>query len=238
MSQGRSSAPPKQSIVVKVPFLGCASDGQMGSQATPKGKPKAVAIPPLLAQRLAYYKAEYGVGVLAPRGWHCFSIYGSNGSNLFVSPDLIEAKQLFSGDWKGFSGPIVLLSVSEGGTSGRFDVAKVVARVFPAYSSFVQGVIAESINPTDSFPSGPYPKDKLKYRSKNVVEFETPAYTDGLGTQLRLQKNASSIMGVAMVVEGDMDLLQVSARLLDADRLLAKAIVKDVEDEASHAGEQ
>jgi hypothetical protein len=78
-------------------------------------------------------KLKRGLGVLAPRGWHCFSTYGSNGSNLFVSPVPIDGKALFSADWKGFMGDVVQLSVMDGGTSGRFEVAKVVARVFPAY---------------------------------------------------------------------------------------------------------
>ena len=58
-----------------------------------------MAISPAAALRLAYYKAQYGPGVLAPRGWHCFSTYGSDGANLFVSPDAIDAKALFSPDW-------------------------------------------------------------------------------------------------------------------------------------------
>ncbi len=35
-----------------------------------------------VAARLAYYKAKNGFGILGPRGWHCFSTYGSNGSTL------------------------------------------------------------------------------------------------------------------------------------------------------------
>ena len=88
-----------------------------------------MAISAASAQRLAYYKAQYGLGVLAPRGWHCFSTYGSNGSSLFISPDAIDSKALFSDDWKGFSGQAIQISYSSGGTSGRFEVAKVIARV-------------------------------------------------------------------------------------------------------------
>ena len=39
-----------------------------------------------------------------PRGWHCFATYGSNGGNLYVSPDPISATLLFWSDWKGFTG--------------------------------------------------------------------------------------------------------------------------------------
>ena len=103
-TQAKSSSASAQSAAVTVPFVGCASDGQAGPQAAPSGQSLAVAIPAGLAQRLAYYKAEDGIGVLAPRGWHCFSTYGSGGSNLFVSPDPIDTTELFSPDWKGFTG--------------------------------------------------------------------------------------------------------------------------------------
>jgi hypothetical protein len=206
--------------VVMVPFVGCASDGQGGPQKAPTGKSKAIWIPTRLAElneRLAYYKAKYSAGVLAPRGWHCFSTYGSNGASLFVSPDPMGSKTLLSLDWKGFSGPAVQISVSSGGTSGRFEVAKVIARVFPEYKAFAQNVIAEGIEPASDFPFGPYPSDKLTYRSKNVVEFETPANAQGLGTDSRLQMNASPIYGVAIISGKDTDLTLVTARLPDSD---------------------
>ena len=142
----------------QVPFVGCASDGQAGPQTAPAGPSKAVAVPAATAQRLAWYKAEYGPGVLAPRGWHCFSTYGSNGSNLFVSSDAIDSKTLLSMDWKGFTGSAIEIAVSSGGTSGRFEVAKVIARVFPAYKQFAQNVIAEGIEPASDFPVGPVPE--------------------------------------------------------------------------------
>ena len=44
----------------EVPFVGCKSDGQVGPQDAPIGKPKAIAISPQLAQRVAYYKASDG----------------------------------------------------------------------------------------------------------------------------------------------------------------------------------
>ena len=191
-----------------------------------------MAISAAAAQRLAYYKAQYGPGVLAPRGWHCFSTYGSNGSSLFVSPDAIDPKMLFSDDWKGFTGPAIQISVSSGGTSGRFEVAKVIARVFPAYKQFAQDVIAEGIEPASDFPSGPYPNDKLTDRGKNVVKFETPANTEGLGTDSRLLPNAGPIDGVAMITGADTDLIQLSARVPEKDRDLIPFIVKQAESDA------
>ena len=139
LAQTKGTAAPVKTATVTVPFVGCASDGQAGPQAAPSGKSLTVTIPAGVAQRLAYYKAEYSAGVLAPRGWHCFSTYGSNGASLFVSPEPMDSKTLLSLDWKGFTGPAIQISVSDGGTSGRFEVAKVIARVFPEYKAFAQG---------------------------------------------------------------------------------------------------
>ncbi len=225
-------------VVDQVPLVGCASDGQAGPQAAPSGQSKALAISATAAQRLAYYKAEYGPGVLAPRGWHCFSTYGSNGANLFVSPDPIDSKTvLLSSDWKGFTGPAIQISVSSGGTSGRFEVAKMIARVFPAYKQFAQNVIAEGIEPASDFPSGPYASDKLTYRAKNIVEFETPANMAGLGTDSRLLPNASPIDGVDLITGADTDLTQLSARVAASDRNLIPIIVKQVESDAASAAQ-
>ena len=212
-----------------VPFVGCASDGQGGPRKAPTGKSKAIWIPTRSAElkdRLAYYKARYSAGVLAPRGWHCFSTYGSNGASLFVSPDPTDSKTvLLSNDWKGFPGQAVQISVSSGGTSGRFEVAKVITSVFPEYKAFAQNVIAEGIEPASDFPSGPYPNDKLTYRGKSVVEFETPANAQGLGTDSRLQMNASPIDGVAIISSKDTDLTMVTARLSDSDSDLVQFIL-------------
>ncbi len=238
LAQAQPSAAPAQKTAVTVPFVGCASDGQVGPIKAPVGKSKVVAIPTTMAQRLAYYKAEYSPGVLAPRGWNCFSTYGSNGASLFVSPDPIDSKALFSEDWKGFPGQAIQLSFDSGGTSGRFEVAEIIARVFPAYKAFAQSVIAEGLEPASDFPFGPYPNDKLTYRGNNMVEFETPANTQGLGTDSRLQMNASPIEGVAIVTGADTDLVQLSARVSATDRDLIPAMVVQVESEAAQAGAQ
>ncbi len=232
-AQAKGTASPAQTAAVTVPFVGCASDGQAGPQPAPSGQGLSVKIPAAVAQRLAYYKAEYGPGVLAPRGWNCFSIYGSDGSNLYVTPDPIDTTALSSLDWKGFAGQAVVVSDLDGGTSGRFEVAKVIARVFPAYKTFAQNVIAEGIEPASDFPFGPYPSDKLTYRGKNIVEFVTPANAQGLGTDLRLQMNASPIDGVAIIAGADTDLVQLSARVPATDSDLIAAMVAQAESEAA-----
>ena len=236
--QAKPIEKPAQGVTVQVPFVGCASDGQTGLRPAPTGKNKVVAIPSGVAARLAYYKAEYGAGALAPRGWQCFSTYGSDGVNLFVSPNPIDPKAPFSDNWKGFSGPAVQISDVAGGTSGRFEVAKIIARVFPEYKAFAESVIAEGIEPASDFPFGPYPNDKLTYRGKGVVEYQTPANTEGLGTVSRLQANASEIDGVAILSGADTDLTLLSARLTENDRDLIPAIVGQVEKESAGTAAQ
>jgi hypothetical protein len=231
LSQTATVGAGKPDATAQVPFVGCASDGQVGPLKAPTGLPMAVTIPAETAHRLAYYKAENGFGVLAPRGWHCFSTYGSDGSNLFVSPDPIDTTNLFSPDWKGLRGQAVQVSVSSGGTSGRFAVARTIARIFPDFKAFAQQVIAEGIEPASSFPSGPYPQDKLRYVDRKTVEFETPANTKGLGTDSRLPIDASPIQGVAILFGSEMDLVQLSVRLSEKDRDLVRLIVARVESE-------
>lgn len=218
-----------------VPFVGCASDGQVGPRKAPHGKTKSVPLPLALANQLAYYQAEDGSGVLAPRGWHCFSTYGSSGSSLFVAPQTIDSKLVFLEKWKGFSGPVVQISDSLGGTSGRFEVASIIARVFPAHKAFVANVVAEGIQTAADFPSVPYPKDKLRYRSKEVVEYETPPQTDGLGTRSRLQKSNKAITGVEILSGPNvqLDLVSLFVRLPQVSEDLTRAIVQQTEREAA-----
>ena len=94
-----TNAASKQATGSVVPFVGCQSDGQVGPLDAPKGKSKVLSIATKKAQRLAYYKAKEGQGVLAPRGWYCFGTYGSSGASLFVSPQKIGADTLLSTTW-------------------------------------------------------------------------------------------------------------------------------------------
>jgi hypothetical protein len=201
--------------------------------APPKGIARSVGLASGVADQLAYYKAENGFGTLAPRGWYCFSTYGSNESSLFVSPEPINDKELFTSDWKGFSGPAIEVSVSAGGTSGRFIVARAIARVFPDRMEFVRDVVSEGIEPASSFPSTPYATDTLQRRGKDMVEFETPANKKGLGTQSRLAMNSRSIQGVAILIGEEPNLVQLSMRLPNRNQSLGRAIIQQLEIEAT-----
>jgi hypothetical protein len=188
----------------------------------------------MAAQELAYYRSEQGVGVLAPRGWHCFGTYGSGGDALFVSPQPIKTVDIFSPGRNGFAGPAIELSRRFGETSGRFDVAEIIARVFPAYKAFATGVMAEFDQPTRSLTFGPYPHDTLIYKSKTVVEYRTPAQADGLGTRSFLNKNGGPIHGVAILIGQPPDVLLLSVRLPSDLDGLTSTVVLQVEREAAH----
>jgi hypothetical protein len=239
-SQPQTTSRETAATTVTVPFVGCPADGQAGPLDPPKGIAQVVHIPREAAQQLAFYMGEQGFSVLAPRGWHCFEIDGARGSSLFVSPQPIDGNRLLSDAWKGFTGPVIQLSFEAGGTSGRFEVARMIARVFPAHRSFVGKVIAENIEPASNFPSGPYPNDKLTYKSKDLVEYQTPPQTEGLGTQSRLLKNADPIGGVAMLVGEDPKTGEPPSVLLLAVRLssemtgLSSAIIQQTEYEGTH----
>ena len=142
----------------------------------------------------------------------------------------------YTSEWKGFSGSAIQLSTSVGGTSGRFAVAKTIARVFPDRMDVVRDVIAEGIEPASSFPTEPYATDKLQRIGKDAVEFETPANTMGLGTQSRLAINSSPIHGVAILLGDEQpSLIQLSMRLLNRYRSLERTIIQRLETETKQS---
>jgi hypothetical protein len=210
-----------------VPFVGCAGDGQAGAIEAPAagGTPR---LERAAAEQLAYYVSE-DLGVLAPRGWHCFELYGSDGAILIVTPERHDADDLFDAKTK-LRGPAVVLSQWSGGTSGRFAVAKLAARLFPIARPFVQQVIDEGIVPKDEFAFEPYADDTLTRRSDTEVEFVTPANRDGLGTAGRIAKNDQPISGVAILLtDGDNDLIKLETRLPPDLRGLEPAIITSAE---------
>jgi hypothetical protein len=226
--QGLLAQAKARAVRAQIPFVGCESDGQVGPLKAPKELGGEPTLPAEIANRVAYYQAESGFGVLAPRGWHCYRSSGSSGSDLYVTPEPIDRKAL-----KGFTGQSIQLSTSLGDTSGRFEVAKIIARVFPDHSEFVKNVIAEGRVPASSFPAGPYPTDKETYRTKNIVEFETPPNAKGLGTDSMLRANSSAIRGVAILSGEGTSLVHASIRLSSRDQDLVQTIIRQIEKEAS-----
>ena len=215
-----------------IAFIGCRSDGQLGPQPAPHRVAKQLAVTSNEAQHLAYYQAKDGPGVLAPRGWHCFGTYGSNGSTICVSPDQLNRTLLFAKDRKGFKGPIVQLSNNYGGTSGRWAVGSMIARIFPAYHSFVTAVQNMGFDPsTTNFAVGRYSTDTLHYVNQHSVEYTTPPHTPGVGTMSELLADDQPITGVQILTGADTDLISLSIRLPSETAALASVITRQVEHE-------
>jgi hypothetical protein len=215
-----------------VPFVGCPSDGQIGPLEAPKDLPKAVSLPPETGARLAYYRAEEGVGVLAPLGWHCFSTYGSNGSSLFVSPQPLSSNNFFHDEAQLFKGPFIQVSISIGDTSGRFDVAVIIARLFPSHRQFALNVLHEHLL-LNELPRGPFAKDHLRYLSKESVEYTTPANQVGEGTQSFLAADDQPINGVVMLTGKELSAVHLAVRLAPQDSSLATYIMRQLEQDAA-----
>lgn len=206
-----------------VPFVGCASDGQQGPLAAPDGKGQTPTAPAAVAGRLAWY-ASNDLAVLAPRGWRCFGLYGSNGSGLYVTPEE-HGEDLFDLP-APLTGPLVQVQLSLGSTSGRFEAARVAGRLFPARRAFVESVRNEEGAEADLALS-PYPTDRTVLLNDHEARFETPAGKDGMGVGGRMAPGKDSVLGYAGMTE-DNDLLWVGARLPATDRDLATAIVEAV----------
>ena len=210
-----------------IPFVGCPADGQAGPIEAPKGPPKVVAGTEVPASRLAYYKGEEAPGLFGPRGWHCRVWYGSSGSTLIITPTVIDSTL---GLPRKLQGEALELSVSSGGTSGRFVVAHYAARLFPRVAAkFIARVQNEGLAPASEFQSGPYPHDSVKYLGTLVAEFTTPAGVKGLGTGGSLSQSPDPIRGVAVLDQSDADepdLLIMRERLGSDLRDVAGAIFK------------
>lgn len=212
-----------------VPFVGCPADGQLRPQRAPRSGAVPRAVPAAAATRLAYYSMGE-LGVLAPRGWHCFGLSGSDGSILFVTP----ARQTFAtlNDEAGLRGPAVQVTLSYGGTSGRFAVAEAIARLFPAHMAFARQVAAEGIM-AEPLPTGPYPGDRLIRLSPTEIAYATPGEREGLGTQNRLARGRDPVEGVVILQPGEgrdeePNLIKLDLRLPPALAPLAPAIVAAV----------
>jgi hypothetical protein len=223
-----------------VPYIGCPGDGQTGPYAAPKGSPRLVSLPPAIADQLAWYEynGEAGhIGMLGPRGWKCFVTIGSNGETLYIAPEKLDsAKLLEHKNWKGFTGPAIQFSGSDGGTSGRFEVAQIVAPVFLAHRDYARTIIKEGFGPASDYPFGPFPSDHLTYKGNELVEFITPAHQKGLGTMSWILPSDQPITGFALLSIGpdiDTELLHLSFRLPPSLSHLNAILIQQAEAHAS-----
>jgi len=206
-----------------VPFVGCASDGQTGPNPAPTAGMVPSPVSAAAAQQLAYY-ASYDLGILAPRGWNCFSVSGSSGSTLVVTPERLAYEDI-AARGEGRPGAGVVISVSFGGTSGRFGVADAIARVFPTQRAFAERVVSQGL--MDELPTGPYPDDWLRWRNSMEVEYLTPAGAMGLGTVGTLAPSREPVRGLLFLTSSDeMDLVKVSVRLPSAQSYFTDEILE------------
>jgi hypothetical protein len=217
-----------------VPFVGCRSEGQAEPLEAPKRAATSLPINRSAAQALAYYGSTLDLSVLAPRGWYCLGVYGSGGDFLFVSSLAIDARKIFGPESRGFDGPVIEISDRHSDQGGdRLDKAQIIARVFPTYRTLATGLLYGYDIPASSYPFGPYPSDRLTYKGNALVEYTTPAQTEGLGTHSSLKKNSSPIEGVAILSGDPPDLILLSVRLPQESIGLAPVIVREVEREVS-----
>ena len=118
--------------------------------------------------------------------------------------------------------PVLIERYRTGETSGRMEVARVFARVFPNQKAYVESV--KEAYPDLDLPFGPYPKDTLKYRSDSIVEFQTPPHSEGLGSSFGLTPNDEPITGVVISGEGPSVAVLVVRLPPDQDDLTAYII--------------
>jgi len=208
--------------VTHLPFVGCKDDGQMGPNSAPSQQAPTPELPVSVSPYLAFYKASSGQGVVAPRGWYCFGYYGSNGSFLLISPEPRAGQDQLQGA-KDLVGPGIEFSFSDSETSGRFEAAKVAARLFPDRIAFVDSVINEKLEPASDFTFGPYPDDTLTRLSSDDVIFVTPVHKDGMGTESYLLKSDGAITGEAAISDGGVAVIDV--RLHSKQQFLMPSIL-------------
>jgi hypothetical protein len=129
------------------------------------------------------------------RGWYCFGTYGFGRLFPVRCTQPINRDDLFSPNWRGFVGPVIQIDGISGGTSGTFEVAAIIARIFPtqkAFAQFAQREIGEEGVRATDFVFGPFPNDRLMRRSDRIVEYQTPPRCEGLGTMSRLRQRRCS----------------------------------------------
>lgn len=167
-------------VSAEIQVVGCPSDGQMGFISAPDLPPRQrLTLPEGVAPYLTFYSADPGLkgGVLAPRGWSCRRTSGSSGFTLAVVPPGAVSDEV--GQFP--RGPAVIRRVAEGGTSGRFEVARFAARLFPQIRTFVNQVRGEDPSSWNDYVFSPWPDDRIVYLSSTAVGFATPPGRLGLG---------------------------------------------------------
>jgi hypothetical protein len=160
----------------EVPAIGCPQDGQVGPQDAPAlPKTVSVTVPAGMGRFLAFYSVSEGIesGILAPKGWDCFGTYGSDGNTLYVVPNRLGGDILDRSE-KVKNGPAVTKRISIGGTSGRFNVAKIGGRIFPSARAFALRVRKEGLDDPKEYVFTRWPADRIVRLSEFAASYMTP----------------------------------------------------------------
>ena len=220
----------------QVPFVGCKSAGKPDAANAPSGAEQVFPMTAAEARQLAFYKSAIAPGALAPRGWHCYANYNPGWQVFYVTPQPLDAASITTGISKGYTGPVIEFIHRGGDGSASYEAARIISRVFPAHKPLIEKMIKDRVL-QGAVNFIPYPKDTLKDRSPDIVEFQTPPQTEGLGTNFSVRKNAGPIDGVALFTgktpSGERpDLIVLSVRLPSDLAALTPVIIRQAERDA------
>jgi hypothetical protein len=218
-------------VEAAIPAVGCPQDGPMGPIPPPDlpGSVRVI-IPEESASRLAYYAASdtAGAGVVAPRGWGCFGVYGPAGESLTVMPQGSDLPILDRGARTG-AGPVVIRDLLVGGTAARSLIARVSARVFPVARKLARPPAEpEAAEPAER-AAEPWRMDRMVRLSDVVVGYLTPPESEGLGTIFGPAHGPGPVQGLAFLTGAsenldDPSLVRLAVRLGDVDQGLYPSI--------------
>jgi hypothetical protein len=181
-----------------VDFVGCPSGGQAGYVAPPEGEPRRVTLTEVSAGEIAYYKGSMAPGAFGPHGWHCHAWYGSGGATLLITPEELDHAPGIAWPAKT-SAPAIELSLNEGGTSGRYEVARYALLFFPnAVPDFTRMVKEMEVDVSKSSPQL-FAKDSVKPITGTMAEFVTPGDAEGFGTEQYLKPSSDPVSGIALL---------------------------------------
>jgi hypothetical protein len=132
--------------------------------------------------------------------------------------------------WPNFEGPAIDLRHINGENGfGQLQIAEAVLRVFPTFHTWA---VRNTEDLDTHLRRGPYPTDRLRYRSSRVVQFETPPRTKGFSNDFsRIVSNDKPTFGVAILMGDPPDnLLVLSIRLPNGLQSLLPLITNDIEE--------
>jgi hypothetical protein len=192
---------PAHAAGVTVPFVGCPTDSLTAPLPAPNGNPLPVSLDAKTAARLAFYKSQKDQGIIGPRGWHCQSFMAPSGWVTIVLPETPSPSTMLRyPKFHPVEGPAIQITHFDSASSGRIEIAKLIARYFPQRAFFAKFVIATMAAPAGAFSSAPFKADKLITRKTDFVEYLTPAGREGQGTAYRLVPGDLPIRSFAAVV--------------------------------------